>query len=240
MLKKHLAATYLLCIFANVGAAETIFNTLPFWNGSNSICCFAGSTGPNAFGETITVPADSATLATFTFEIENSSGLNLPFYAYVSAWSSTAPTGPLLYRSALQSSGPTFTFVEYTFTPELPVVPGSQYLLFASNDEADFTAHTGEMGWAYLGTGPQSGEDKYSGGEFRFLPKGIPMSDWATAHWYDPTAYGGQAGDDLAFSATFTSVPEPGGLANILSGFALLVCVMAFKRGISAVMHWSA
>ena len=231
MPKQFLLALGLLCFFENQGAAEIIINTLPFWNGTNSICCFAGSTGPNAYGETITAPADSATLSTFTFDIVNSSGLNLPFYAYVSAWSGTAPIGPLLYRSALQSSGSTFAFVTYTFTPDLPVAPGAQYLLFASNDEADFTAHAGEMGWAYLGTGPQSGEDRYLGGEFRFLPKGVPMSEWASTPWFDPSGYGGHPGDDLAFSVAFTSVPEPRSQACSVLGFACLICLAVLQGG---------
>jgi hypothetical protein len=231
MPKQFLLALGLLCFFENQGAAEIIINTLPFWNGTNSICCFAGSTGPNAYGETITAPADSATLSTFTFDIVNSSGLNLPFYAYVSAWSGTAPIGPLLYRSALQSSGSTFAFVTYTFTPDLPVAPGAQYLLFASNDEPDFTAHAGEMGWAYLGTGPQSGEDQYLGGEFRFLPKGVPMSEWASTPWFDPSGYGGHPGDDLAFSVAFTSVPEPRSQACSVLGFACLICLAVLQGG---------
>jgi PEP-CTERM motif len=213
--------------------ADTILNTLNIWNGSTSLCCFGTDQGAGTTGQTITVPATDSILTSFTLEIESSEGSNLPFYLYLARWNDNMITDPILYRSPLQSSGPTGTFISYTFEPNLSLVSGQMYILFAANGETDYFAHPGTLAVGYLGTDIQHGQNAYSGGSERHLPKGLPVSAWSTTRWLDPTDVGDtSANNDLAFSATFASapVPEPASVNLALLGIAILGTAHGMKK----------
>jgi hypothetical protein len=223
-----------LVIFGAVqcAKADTILNTLDVWNGSLSLCCFGDQQAAGTAGQTITVPASDSILTSFTLEIESSAS-NVPFYLYVAKWNGDMITAPVLYRSPLQSSGTPETFIAYTFAPNLSLISGEMYILFAANGEADYAAHPGLLAIGYLGTDIYHGENAYSGGSERFLPSGLPVSWWSTTPWLNSTDFGDTSADnDLAFSATFGSaaVPEPTSFSEALLGIAILVLTHAMKK----------
>ncbi len=208
--------------------ADMIVSTIPVWNGSASVCCLGGAEGSNAFGETITAPSGSFALTSFTFEIANDHGSNLPFLAYVMSWDGNEATGPILYRSSLQTTGAGTAFASYSFALNVSVTSGKQYIIFASNAETNFAAFPGNYVTGYLGTSaPNNGLDTYAGGGFRFLATGTPMSFWTTTPW---SFFSGHAGDDIAFSATFTDVPEAATSILGLVGFGVLGLLAVRKR----------
>jgi hypothetical protein len=210
--------------------AETIISTLDLWDGSNSICCFASNQGAGTMGETITAPAIDSLLTSFTLVISGNSSGPMPFRGYVIEWNGTMVTGPILFRSPVQFSG-TSAFTAYTFTPNILLIPGMTYILFAGDAETDYAAYPGNLGMGYLGTDINHGSNAYSGGAFRFLPKGLPVSFWYTEPWLDPTAFRDSSPDnDIPFSATFSSVPEPTNFGKGVLGITALAWIHARKK----------
>ncbi len=120
----------------------------------------------------------------------------LVFRGFVYAWDGTKATGPELFQSAaVHTSGVGMESITFA-TPEIPVVVGQQYVLFASI-ALDFAADVGK------GMGPWgiATPSTYADGSFVYLPTGADSSQWTSTDWNQfvfVTA-------DAAFSATFDS-----------------------------------
>jgi hypothetical protein len=214
---------------AQCAKAGSIINTLNLWDGSNSICCFGSNQDPGTMGEIITAPTTDSLLTSFTLVIGNNSTGPMPFRAYVSEWSGTVVTGPILYRSQIEFSGISSPFTAYTFAPDILLIPGESYILFVGDAETDYPVYPGNLGMGYLGTDIYHGVDAYSSGGMRFLPKGLPVSSWSTYPWLDPTAFGDSSPEnDLPFSATFSS-PEPANFIESILGITILGLISAWK-----------
>jgi hypothetical protein len=210
--------------------AETIISTLDLWDGSNSICCFASNQGAGTAGETITAPPIDSLLTSFTLVISGNSSGPMPFRGYVIEWNGTMVTGPILFTSPVQFSG-TSAFTAYTFAPNILLIPGMTYILFAGDAETDYAAYPGNLGMGYLGTDIDHGLNPYTGGGFRFLPKGLSVPFWYTEHWLDPTAFADSSPEnDIPFSATFNSVPEPANFGKGVLGITALGLIRAQKK----------
>jgi hypothetical protein len=211
--------------------ASTVIDTVPAWDGVSSIQAFGSSATPT-FGNTVTVPLRDSILQSFSFEINLPSSIT--FAGYVYAWDSLPPnidgsggttaTGARLFQSAPTHTAGTGAFELITFvTYGLPLIPGAQYVLFASTSEFSNSPGSGLWGAQAYFT-----PDWYSGGAFVFNNNN-DSSLWTTSY---PT--GGWVGSfipnggDLAFRAEFSSVPEPGTGLGALG--ALLCAVLSLRR----------
>jgi hypothetical protein len=87
----------------------------------------------DTFGEVFTVPALDIRLSSFWFGIVNLSSTPVDLSAYVYAWDGSKVTGsPLFTGSATQGQNTSFgAFV--TFSPNLDLIAGQQYIAFYSN-----------------------------------------------------------------------------------------------------------
>ena len=185
-------------------------------------CCLAGIidsrpatgvvfTGSNPVAVGGTFVADDVTLASFTLLV----GPGAPdpggqFRAIVLATNPLgAPTGPPLYVSA-DLPTPMDVFHELTFTPGIPIVPGSLYFIGVDNGRIT----SGGPGSVALG--------------IAFDGAAIPVGTfWAITNLFPEGSSSPSA--DIASRIVMTGAPEPCSLLLGLAG-TVSVCILRRKR----------
>lgn len=163
----------------------------------------------------MTVPAGEAMLSSFSFRIRDSvAGQPVSFRAEVYAWSAATSraTGPALYESGTMTTAGSTVFqnVNVTIPGGVPVVAGSQYVLFCSSSKDVQTAASTQ--WGYISAG-----STYPGGDMVYINNGTDVAQWTSGSWSVTSG-------DLAFTATFgdpTVVPTLSGWALGLMAAAL-------------------
>ncbi|MER2519698.1 MAG: hypothetical protein ABTQ34_03300 [Bdellovibrionales bacterium] len=140
-MKKLLLSTAVLCAFLSQSAlAATV--TLDNSPADDSVSDF-GVPDSQTYGEVITAPL-TGYLTSFTLYTEGGVG---SLYGGVAGWSGGSNYGTgygstgLLYTSGVVSSVNT-SVDGYTFSPNIPVVAGQQYVLFLSVNLADGTSNS--------------------------------------------------------------------------------------------------
>jgi hypothetical protein len=201
--------------------AQTTIDTTPGWNGVNYIDAW-GPQNTATYGQTFTATAAQNNLLSMSFYIDAVESSAYNFQAYVYEWTGSDTTGGALFTSGTMAAPTTVgSFVNTTVnTGGLSLTPGQQYVAFYSVNGLG-NGGSGEAFWGYLGTSQQNGSDSYAGGNFVFNNNTDTTFEGG---WENPTYYAGQAGDDLAFTLTFASVPEPTTLALLgLSGLVVFL-----------------
>lgn len=191
--------------------AQTI-DTTATWDGSSHIAPFGegiedegGDTA--TYGQTFVAPGANTSLTSFTFWLDSVGGSGpTRFAGYVMEFGGSGVVGPVLFEStemSLAISEPTFpyvpSFTPVTFNvPSLALDPTRTYVAFISAlqffDDIDDTANAG-----YLF------DDVYAGGGFWFSGERT-WSDMINNDWEN---FIGGGTRDLAFQATFSTIPEP-------------------------------
>jgi hypothetical protein len=181
------------------GLADTItvvsngFSASPFGNPHTA-----------TYGQTFALPGGDGVLNSWTFTLDNVSN---PFAMefMVGTWDTTTNhmTGSALYQSP--SVDTTTGSANYTFTPNVTLAPGQEYVAFLTVSNSP-GAGTASM--------PLNSTNAYADGGFFFLNNGTDTSQWTSTAWDNFT------NNDAAFTATFSpsSVPEPGTLAMFGTG----------------------
>ena len=191
-------------------------DTLPGWNGSDSISSF-GYPDTSTYGEAITTPTGATNVSSFSLWLQESTGFQ--FQSFISAWDNTgtALTGSLLYLSPVTTAADT-NMDEYTFNMNVPVTAGTIYMLGVTvnnvyGTDSDYGSGTkGGTIWAngsstyYFAWNNDTGNND-----------GL-YSSWNDTGCADNTGTCGQAKYLVAYDGS--AVPEPGSLALI--GSALL------------------
>ena len=218
-----------LSLFLLAGAssalAVTVINTIPLWNGSDTIASF-GVPNTQTYGQTITVPAGETSLTSFRFLIDDEGNGAATFVAYVFAWDNVNEfiTGPALYTSSPVTTPNAAGFQPYTFTIPggIPVTAGQQYVLFATTSTS--AQNNSSCRWA---TVPDS---VYGGGTFVFQNNGNNFAALSSVAW--TTSFGIDTAFGVAFGGASldASVPTLGGSALLLLGAGLgLVGLLALR-----------
>jgi len=184
--------------------ADTTIDTIPLRN--NSLCCFnyVGS----IYGQVVTVPAGDPYLNSFAFLVNMPS--SIVFRGMVYAWDGEKATGPNIYEGEPMTTSGSGAYEEITFeTGGVKLVPGQQYILFA---EASSGPQNGV--WGMVTTNP------YGGGVLQYDNNAGDINDLLANPWDSVTQ--GQATNDFAFRAVFTSEPplpsEPNTKADCRNG----------------------
>ena len=177
-----------------------------------------GVTDTATYGQTITTPTTGTELTSFTFYLgpQYSGSGPINYQAYVYAWDGTTnmATGSALYQSSMSTFTPNVSFNPVTFTPDINLTAGDQYVLFFSTSGLQSGQPDSTIYWGY------SPSDPYTGGGFVFLNNGDDQSQWTSTAWSVTIV-------DLAFTADFASpVPEPR-LAVLLCGMGF--CLVAYR-----------
>lgn len=201
-----------------LGYADTVIDTTPSWNGLTPVFSF-GPGQTETYGQTITAPLTDAVLRSWTFYMKQDTAVQ--FQGEVYAWNGTMATGPDLFESALMTTTDSSVFQPITFnTGGLALTPGDTYVLFASSSQGNQTPTLGG-GWGFIPRG-----SVYAGGAFVFINNGNDISKWTSSAW--ATNWEG-TGNDLAFKADFSSVPEPS--VRILLALALGALFVLTRQG---------
>jgi len=215
--------------FANWAQAQVI-DTTAAWNGSDYIAPFGqgieadGGDTPT-YGQTFVAPGSSLLLTSFTFWVDSVGGSGPSrFTGYVMEFDGNGVTGPVLFEGAEVSLAispatfpyvPSFTAVAFN-VPSLALNASKNYVAFISAipffDDADDTANVG-----YLFS------DAYADGGFWFSPART-WEDLVGEEWEN---FIGGGTRDLAFQATFSTVPEPATTA--LAGVIALAALALFR-----------
>lgn len=213
------------------GAHAQAIDTAAAWDGVSYIAPFGqgieadGGDTPT-YGESFVAPGAATDLTSFTFWLDSVGGSGpTRFTGYVMEFDGARAVGPVLYEGSevsLAISPATFpyvpSFTPVTFNvPSLALVPGKTYVAFISAlaffDQQDDTANVG-----YLF------DDVYDGGGFWFSNTrtwdALMSSDWEN--------YIGGGYRDLAFQATFSTVPEPSAFA--IAGVMALATLIGARR----------
>jgi hypothetical protein len=185
------------------------------------------------FGQTFTVPDGAGVLQGFSFWISTNGGppgFTTSFEAFVMRWSGGAPTGPVLYRSGVQSAPACCAAPQVTFlTDELPVIAGEQYVAFLGVAAGTLTHRIVTVGGVQVST--------YDDGAAVFAfgcVDGSPLAcGWAT-----------QPSVEREFVASFgpavagpVPVPEPSGRALLFaSGVGLMMATHSRRRRVWRVV----
>ena len=217
------------------GLQAQVIDTTASWDGSSHIAPFGegiedegGDTA--TYGQTFVSPGAGTSLTSFTFWLDSVGGSGpTRFAGYVMEFGSSGVVGTVLFEStevSLAISDPTFPYVPsftgVTFNvPSLALDPARTYVAFISAlqffDDIDDTANVG-----YLF------DDAYAGGAFWFS-NARTWSDLVNSDWEN---YIGGGTRDLAFNATFATVPEPStyALGAVLALSALVAARILRRR----------
>jgi len=207
-----------LALTATSSMAYTLVDTNPAWDGTTFISSF-GNPNTATYGQTITAPPGEGALTSFSFQI-NDQGNVLPFQGAVYAWDAVnaRATGSALYLSAPVTTTGTNTFVRFTFTPNVPMTPGQQYVIMATTSYNQSTP--GVMRW-----GAVANNTTYTGGQFVFINNGSNTAAWTTQSW-------STIAQDLAFTAVFGTPVVPA-----LDQWALLLLAALVAGGAFVVVR---
>lgn len=177
-------------VFADMFSKQVI-NTYKDWDGSQNVGSF-GCPNTTTYGQVITIPKGMHTLKKFSFWWRGSGG-SLVVRAEVFPWDGAKAFGGSLYESAPRTiSYHDNLFHEEDFEPFfLGVLPGSQYVIFASIDK-DYEQCSQILVWGDVA------DSVYKEGTFVYQNNGGDESQWTKANW--TTTYG----TDLVFKAFFS------------------------------------
>jgi len=217
-------------VFVHGGRAQFI-DTTATWDGVSHIAPFGqgieleGGDTPT-YGQTFRAPGPLMGLTSFTFWIDSVGGSGPSrFTGFIMEFDGSRATGPVLFEGSeisLAISPATFpyvpSFTAVTFAvPSLALDPSLTYMAFVSAlpyfDDQDDTANVG-----YLFA------DVYDGGGFWFSNQ----RTWSNLLGNDWENYIGGGLNDLAFRATFSTVPEPA--VSTLSGVLALAALVLLRR----------
>lgn len=210
---KSFAASALL-LTGHTILADTVFNTVPSWDGVNSINSW-GNPNSATYGQTFIAPADPI-LTRFDFYISSGIEQSTSFKPFVMEWDGPLQgTGgggdAMVWLGSSVSLLGTGAFQQVTINVPLgaaTLTPGMQYIIgLTVTDPADFGNTDGTSVWGRLGF--HDAPSVSGGGGFKWdngADGGIPALSGPWDTFFD--------GGDLAFRAEFTSagaeVPEPG------------------------------
>src|SRR5262249_17536700 len=145
---------------------------------------FWGPSSPDnqSYGQSFTVMSGDSILNAYTLTVRTASGSTFPFVSQVYAWTGSATTGPALFTSGTLTT--TATETAYTFSPNIAVTPGQQYIAFVTNQPNGMTL-------GGTGSGGMSGNNMnpYSGGLF-YYAMGTPSgsgNSWQPFQNFDAT-----------------------------------------------------
>ena len=196
---------------AATSVAATAVNTLPYWDGSNGICCF-GPPDTQTYGQVITVPVGETSLTSFRFTIDDQ-GTPATFLAEVYQWDgvNSHTTGPNLFESGPMTTPGVAGYQPYTVTIPggVPVTAGQTYVIFFTTSKSVQTG--ANLRWAFLNS------DVYNGGDFVFNNNGNNFALLATTGWAVTT------GNDAAFGVGFGGASIDVNQIPMLSGRTLLM-----------------
>jgi hypothetical protein len=184
-----------------------------------------GAPDTATYGQSFTVAAGDTQLTSFSMFL-NGTGASLTFRGYLAAWDGAKATS-LLYTSADTTISSGAGNQEFTFTPNIAVTPGSQYIAFLSISQlAAQPASTYTMPIRF------GLSDILPGGGFFFQNNGTDFASLFANNW---SGFG--ESNDVAFKATFAAVPEPATWAMMIGGFGL--AGMAARRRAKATVTFA-
>jgi hypothetical protein len=178
-------------------AASATINTFGKWDGSTYIQPF-GCPDTTTYGQTITVPDYKSKITKFTFTWTDLSTGSFKVRGEVYAWDAQTQmaTGKAVAQTKARtvSSGNSGFFTETFKVTNARVVPGRQYVIFASLDKnySSCDSSTYEVGWGAI-----DDDSAYPDGTFVFQNNGEGAggaANWTTQPW-------NSFGWDLAFKA---------------------------------------
>lgn len=201
-------------------------DTTPTWDGTG-VATFAGD-GAAAWGQVITAPEEATSLDSFSFFVDEFSYfVPVDVQAIVTPWVNQNVTeldltlsraqAPVLYKSEIfTTDGTRGAWQEVAFdTGGINLIGGEQYILFLSV----YDIYVGRRADLKIG---YSDDDTYSGGENWFTGTAsteMPLHSAFDSNWAQlPGSNGGPT--DMAFKATFSSIPEPA--AGTMLGLGLV------------------
>ena len=191
----------------SVPASAQIIDTTPQWDGINSISDW-GVPNTATYGQTITATATQARLSSFTFQLNQQSGVVPQYQAFVYQWDPTNQriTGNALFSSGVLTapSGAVFTPVTIN-TGSVVLTPGQQYVLFLTTSTI-----TGQATGKYVYGAPPNNA-AYGGGQFVYLNH-ANFSQLTTSSWNTHLL------QDLAFQAVISAVNVGDNHAQAQSG----------------------
>lgn len=211
-------------LFAASGHAEVI-DTLSSWDMIYNVNSFGEGATPT-YGQTLTVPTDNI-LQNFTFKLLQGGGNSTTIRFFVQQWAGNQVTGPVLFQTGSVTLLNTGFYENYQVnTGGLTLTTGQQYGLF-------FTSFLDENGFndASLAAAHHHDTNPYVGGRFVFNNNAHSFAALESTEWNIQFLNSG----DLAFQATFTSVPEPSSGVILLLVGVLAAVFSAATRGHGAI-----
>jgi hypothetical protein len=187
-------------ISSGLAHASTVVNAP---NGGDPIQYWGPSAvgGGQSYGLVFTAP--DSELLDFSLTVSDDGGSSYPFVSQVYAWNGSQTSGAALYTSGVDTT--TSTMTTYTFTSDIGVTPGDQYIAFVTNQPGGTSLGGSGVGFMEQGTGPAT---------FMYA-EGDPS---APGDWFP---YGSNASFNADFSSGVSpGVPEPSTWALLLLGFA--------------------
>jgi len=181
-------------LFSGTVTAQTAnIDTHASWNQSYKLGTFGGA-GTRTYGQTFSVTSESV-LSSFSFYMGCNPGDT--FHTRIYAWDGTKITGNALFAAPPETapSGSYTTFLEYSYTPQIRLMPGD-YVFFATTT-LNSTSTSGSCYWG------RRIVDAYTGGSLVFLNSSpLDFSSLSSTSW-------GTATGDFAFKMRFQAPPPP-------------------------------
>lgn len=192
---KFLTAIF-LCIATTSVDARTVIDTTPLWNGTSTVGTFGFPNTAN-YAQVLTVPSGSDNvLQSFNLRVDLPANLFVRAMVYEWDEENNRPKGNPRYDSGPRSTtGRGMQAMNFVLPGSgVAFIPGSKIVLVLSA-LFDSSSGTGAVGF--------TGANVYAGGGFVFNNT-LSASQLTTSSW---TNYQPVPGGDLAFTATFDSIP---------------------------------